>query len=261
MGHSTYHSGTVKLEKRFSRGLAFLGFYTFSKAINSQDSDNAGDGVAPIQNRGLEKGRAGYDRNHRFVGSTTYELPVGRGKRFLNRGGVWNYIFGGYELAWIQTMESGNPLTFGFSNSPYNYYPTWAGSRRPDIVSKPELRDNWRDLGGDRFNLQNINPIIAIDHFAYPAAFTPGNAGRNILTGTPLIWSQLSAKKNFRFGERYELQLRLDYNNVFKTWNYDPPTRTVDYLNPRTFGKVSSEPRTASFGGLPMMNMKIQFTW
>jgi hypothetical protein len=66
-GHSTYHSGAVKLEKRYSRGLTFLTFYEFSKAINSQDNDNDGSGVAPIQNRSLEKARAGYDRNHRSV--------------------------------------------------------------------------------------------------------------------------------------------------------------------------------------------------
>ena len=41
-GHSTFHSGTVKLEKRYSRGLTFTTFYTFSKAIDSQDDDNSG---------------------------------------------------------------------------------------------------------------------------------------------------------------------------------------------------------------------------
>ena len=66
-GHSTFHSGTVKLEKRFSKGFFFNTFYTFSKSINSQDTDNSGSGVAPIQNRSLEKARAGYDRNHRWL--------------------------------------------------------------------------------------------------------------------------------------------------------------------------------------------------
>ncbi|MEK7404181.1 MAG: TonB-dependent receptor, partial [Acidobacteriota bacterium] len=261
MGHSTYHSGTIKLEKRYSRGLTLLTFYTFSKTIDSQDTDNSGSGLAPIQNRGLEKGRAGYDRNHRSVTSLTYELPVGRGKRFLNRGGIWHRIFGGYEIAWIQTLESGNPLTFGFANSPYNYYPTWAGSRRPSLTSKPGLRDNWRDFGGDRFNQNNINPIIDITHFAYPAEFTPGSSGRNIVTGTPLIWSQCSAQKNIPISERFNFQVRWDYNNVLKTWNFNPPTTTVDFLNPRTFGKVSGNPLTASFGGIPMMHLTLQLTW
>ncbi len=260
-GHSTFHSGTVKLEKRYSRGLIFSTFYTFSKAIDSQDADNSGSGVAPIQSRSLEKGRAGFDRNHRYIGVVTYELPLGRGKRWLNRGGVWNWIFGGYEIAWIQTAESGNPLTFGFANSPHNYYPTFAGNRRPDIVSEPRLRDGWRDLGGDRFNLQNINPIIDINHFAYPAPFTPGNSGRNIVTATPLLWSQVSAQKNFKLAERFNFQVRWDFQNALKTYNFNPPTNTVDFQNPRTFGKLSADPRTASLGGQPLMNLTLQLTW
>src|SRR4029079_13114917 len=72
-GHSTYHGRKIKLEKRDPQGLFFSTFYTFAKAINSQDTDQDGAGVAPIQNRGLEKGRAGYDRNHRFNLTANYE--------------------------------------------------------------------------------------------------------------------------------------------------------------------------------------------
>jgi hypothetical protein len=277
-GHSTFHSGTVKLEKRMADGFFLNTFYTFSKAINSQDNDNDGSGIAPIQNRSLEKARAGYDRNHRWIGTVNWELPLGRGKRFLNSRGWTNWIFGGLEISWIQTIESGNPLNFSFANSPYLYYPTFAGNRRPDVVSTPGIRDNWRDLGGDRFNVQNINPVVDISHFALPGgcpqalpaagtqqradqiaqcSFLIGNAGRNIMTGLPLIWSQVSAQKNFVVKERYLWQIRWDFQNAFKTYNFNPPTTAVDFQNPRTFGKVSSDPRTASLGGQPLMNLTL----
>ncbi|MCC6859216.1 MAG: TonB-dependent receptor [Bryobacterales bacterium] len=260
-GHSTYHSGTIKLEKRYSQGVTFITFYTFSKAITSQDDDNAGSGVAPIQNRSLEKARAGYDRNHRYSGHITYELPVGKGRRFMNRGGVLDYILGGYEIAWVQSLESGNPLNFSFSNSPYNYYPTFAGSRRPNLNGTPKIRDNWRDVGPDRFTTNNANAVIDISPFSYPAAFTPGNAGRNITTGLPLAWSTASIKKNFQFRERFNFQVRLDYNNILKTFNFDAPTNTVDLQNPRAFGKISSDQRTANWGGMPIMNLQVSLTW
>jgi hypothetical protein len=260
-GHSTYHSGTVKLERRFSRGLFFSTFYTFSKAIDSQDNNNDGSGVAPIQNRSLEKGRAGFDRNHRYIGTVTYELPFGRGKKWLNRGGWMHYIFGGFDIAWIQTIESGNPLTFSFAGSPSNYWNTFAGTRRPDLVSTPALRDGWRDLGGDRFNKENINPIIDINHFAYPAAFAPGNAGRNIATGTRLLWSQASAAKNIPIGERFNMQIRWDFQNALKTYNFNPPDTTVNFTRPREFGKLTADPRTASLGGQPLMNLTLQVSW
>ncbi len=122
-GHSTFHSGTVKLEKRYSYGLTFTNFYTWSKALDSQDNDQDGTGVAPIQNRAWEKGRAGFDRNHRYIAAVTYELPVGQGRKWMNTGGWKDYVLGGYELAWLQTIESGNPLTFGFDGSPNQLLP------------------------------------------------------------------------------------------------------------------------------------------
>ena len=119
-GHSTYHSGTLKLEKRYSEGLTFLTFYTWSKAINSQDSDNSGDGVNPLQNRGLEKALAGYHRKHRWIGTFLYELPFGPGKPLLNSTGPMQHLFGGWELSMVQTVESGNPYSFSYDGNPNN---------------------------------------------------------------------------------------------------------------------------------------------
>jgi hypothetical protein len=260
-GHSTYHAGTVKLEKRMSKGLTFSTFYTLSKAIDSQDNDNDGSGVAPLSNRGLEKARAGFDRTHRFIGYTTYELPFGKGKQFMSGGGWKQTLFGGYEIAWIQTIESGNPLTFDFAGSPNNYYPTYVGNRRPDLVSQPSLLPNWGDVGGDRFNQANRNPVISINNFAYPAAFTPGNAGRNIMTGTRLLWSQISAQKNWAIKERVQVQLRWDFQNPFHNYNWNPPSTTVNFTTPQLFGKLLADQRTASVGGQALMNLTLQLRW
>jgi len=224
-GHSKFHSRTIKLEKRFSRSFFFTTFYTLSKGLDSQDNDNDGSGVAPIQNRGLEKGRAGFDRNHRYIGTITWELP------------------------------------FGFAGSPFNYYDGFAGNRRPNLVSRPVLRDGWREMGGDRFNKENINPIIDINHFAYPAAFSVGNAGRGITTGTRLLWSQVSASKNIPIGERRNFQIRWDFQNALKNYNFNTPDTTVNFARPREFGKVTSDPRTASLGGQPLMNLTLQLSW
>jgi hypothetical protein len=278
-GHSTFHSGTVKLEKRLSRGMYFNTFYTFSKAIDSQDGDNSGSGVAPITNRALEKARAGYDRNHRWIGVINWELPFGRGKRFMNSGGWKQWLLGGYELSWIQTVESGNPLTFGFGGSPYNYYPTFAGSRRPDLVGEPKFDfSKWDNGGPDRFTQQNRPATIDINAFAYPGgsacpttgataadiarcSFLIGNSGRNIVTGPRLLWSQISAQKNFQVTERLRAQLRWDFQNALKTYNFTGPTTNVDFVNPRTFGKLLDDPRTASLGGQPLMNLTVQLSW
>ena len=269
-----------------SNGLTFSTFYTFSKAIDSQDNDNDGSGVAPIQNRRLEKARASYDRNHRFIAYITYQLPVGKGRKFMNRGGMLNAIFGGYEIAWIQSLESGNPYNFSFAGSPYNYYPGFAGTQRPDVLTTPTLLPDWGNMGGDRFNQANRNPIIDINDFAYPGSalgcpntipatlsaadrqalidkcsFQVGNSGRNIMTGTRLLWSQVSAQKNWRIQERWGIQLRWDFQNVFHNYNWSNPTLAVNFRDPASFGKITADQRTASIGGQALMNLTLQVTW
>ena len=261
-GHSTFHSGTIKLEKRMSRGMFFSTFYTLSKTLNSSDTDNSGGGVAPIQNRSLEKGRAGFDRNHRWIATLNYELPFGRGKKFVNNSRAGNLLLGGMEISTIQTMESGNPLNFSFANSPNNYYPGFAGARRPNLVSTPEYNFGlWNNGGGDRFVQNNRPAVVGMNAFAYPDAFQVGNAGRNILTGPRMAWAQISVQKNFKLKERFQAQLRWDMQNAFKTFNFSGPSTTVDFRNPQTFGKLLDDPRTASLGGQALMNltMMIQF--
>ena len=92
-------------------------------------------------------------------------------------------------------------------------------------------------------------------------SFLIGNAGRNVVTGMRLLWSTVSAQKNIRLYERLTFQVRWDMNNPFKTFNFDTPSTVVDLKNPQTFGKVSGDPRTASWGGQPLMNLTLALRW
>ena len=131
-------------------------------------------------------------------------------------------------------------------------------TRRPDLVGQPEYNfGNWNNGGPNRFTQQALPAVVDINAFAYPAAFTVGNSGRNILTGPRLLWSQVSAQKNFRIGERVNAQFRWDFQNALKTYNFTGPSTTVDFRNPQTFGKLGADPRTASLGGQPFMNITV----
>jgi hypothetical protein len=257
-GRSEYHGGTIKVEKRYSHGLSFLTHYTLSRAMNTQDDDNSGSGPEPLTNRGREWALASHHRKHSFMSNVIYELPFGEGRRFLNRGGAMDAIFGNWSISAIQAFQSGNPLTFTFAGSPFNYYPAFVGDRRPNIVSQPEINDNWRDFYDNRFDVAGMTPVVDIRHFAYPEPFTAGNAGRNILTGTPLIWTTLSVQKDFNMSTDRRLQIRADFNNPFKTWNFNPPNTVVNFQTPATFGKVTSNPETAGFGGAPLWNIAVK---
>ena len=264
-GHSSYHAGTVQLQRRYSQGLVLDTFYTVAKAEDDCDSDyGVCSGVAPITDRNLNKARAGYDRHQTFITSATYELPIGKGRHFLNRNKVLDWIIGGYNLAWVQTFMTGNPMSFSYTDNSNNEYPTSIGNWVPNLVcnhiTEPEF-----GLGGvigpNRFNQSLEGAVLNVNCFAAPAAFTPGNAGRNIVSGPGIIYSQASASKLFRFNERWNLQFRFDMQNPFHNYGFSNPSTQVDFKNPQLFGKITGDQTTASFDGEPLMNFVLKLSW
>jgi hypothetical protein len=241
-GHSTYHSGTIKVQKRFAQGLTFMSFYTFSKAIDDCDNDGLCTGQT-FYDRSLEKGRAGFDITNRSVTYATYELPLGRGRHFMNRGGVLDYIFGGWNITWAQTFQSGLPVTFTMAGSPYNYLPgntTSTAGLRPDQIlpNSQVIVPNY--TVGQRFETQYENSMWNINAFAYPAPFTLGTLGRNTIDGPALAWSQASGSKVFTFREKVHFEIRYDINNVLKNPNFVNPSSVVNLGSPGLFGKPTS---------------------
>jgi hypothetical protein len=247
-GHSTYHSGTVKLQKRFSNGFTLTSFYTRSKAIDDCDNDMLCNGQT-YYDRSLEKGRAGFDLTNRSVTYATYALPFGHGRKFFNTGGIKDHFIGGLNITWIQTFQSGLPVTFTMAGSPYNYLPgntgTAAGTglRPNQILPNSQVTvSNWTI--GDRFNTSLENSMWNLNAFSYPAAFTLGTLGRNTINGPDLVWSQASVSKELQFKERVRLEFRYDINNIFKNPNFANPTSVVNIGSPGLFGKP-----TATTGG------------
>ena len=261
--NSVYHSGTVKLEKRYSYGLSFLTYYTYAKSIDS----STGNRLIP---RKLDRARSGFDRTHQYTGSMNYELPFGKGRKWLNRGGVWDAIFGGYDMVFIYRISSGNPLTFGFAGSPYSYMPTtniaYRSGRPNSTGDRARLRDGWADIGGDRWTRANQNKLIhSMDFFRYPEAFTFGNVGRNTMDRQRFIDHEFSAQKEWKIKERFTIQFRYDFQNPFKWYNLGPPDTTVNFTNPAIFGTIEpstgNEGTTASGGGQPLQNITLAIRW
>ena len=116
-------------------------------------------------------------------------------------------------------------------------------------------------IGGNRFNQKNEGQLISPSYFAGPAAFTPGNAGRNIVTGPAAYYSQFSAKKNLRIKERVTFQLRFDFQNPFHNYAFAAPNTTLDFKNPQFFGKITGETATANIQGEPLMNLMLRLSF
>jgi len=238
-GHNTYHSGSLRVERRFSSGMSLLALYTFAKALDENNADGAATGIT-YYNRRLEKGRAGYDIRHHYLNVLTYELPVGKGRRFLNRGGFLNQVLGNWDVTWPLTLQSGPPTTVTFSGSPNRYLP---GASRPNALAPMEqaVVQGWTP-GPNRFPTSAQNPYLKFDAFAYPAAFTPGTLGRNTFEAPGMTWVQLTVSKSwFFFGERLKGTLRADFNNLpFKQPQWAAPNSVYNTSNPLTFGRFTS---------------------
>jgi hypothetical protein len=234
-GHSTYHAGTIKVEKRFANGFTLTSFYARTKAIDDCDNDQVCSGET-YYNRSLEKGRAGYDITNRTVTYATYALPIGKTRKFMNHGGVLDYVFGGWNVTWVQTYQTGLPVTFTMAGSPYNYLPGNGVMRTTQVLPNDQVNvPNWTI--GDRFNTKIESPMWNINAFAYPAAFTPGTLGRNTINGPHLVWSQASASKQIHVKEFATLELRYDINNIFKNPNFNNPSSVANLTSPGLFGK------------------------
>ena len=253
-GHNSYHGGTLRVEKRMSGGLTFNAFYTMSKTLTEAET---GDNGLTYYNRSLEKGRASYDVRHRFVNVLSYDLPFGRGRRFLNQGGVANQVFGGWQLTWTQTLQSGPPFNVGFAGSPNRYLP---GESRPNILTTHDQAQvsNW-ELGPNRFPTQAQNPYLNASSFAYPTAFTVGNLGRNVFEGPGLLWTQVSIAKWWTVKERYRIQARLDGNNFpIKQPQFGDPNGSFNLNSLGAFARVGSATR-GSFSDIGTSNTNLLF--
>jgi len=265
-GHSSYHSATIQFEKRHSQGLVLNAFYTMAKTLDDCDSDSGTcTGVAPISNRNLAKGRAGYDRHHIWLANATYELPIGAGRRFLNHNRILDLLIGGFNLSWIATIETGNPMTFSYSNNPNNQYPSSIGNWVPNLVcNNIQMVQHYRlgdVIGGNRFDQSAMGAALNSSCFAPPAAFTPGNAGRGIVTGSGAIGNLGSASKTVSISERWKFQVRFDFQNPFHNFALSNPTTGLDFRNPQLFGKITSDPTTFDYFGQPLMDLTFKLSW
>ena len=125
---SNYNSVQVNYTKRYTHGLTSLINYTYSKSLDYGGSAASGGGSAgnpqTVTNLKAGYGASGFDQKHRLVSSTTYELPFGTGKKFLNSGFV-SKLAGGFEIDAITTYDSGPPFSVSLNSGVNSGSPSW----------------------------------------------------------------------------------------------------------------------------------------
>ncbi len=196
-GSSDYQSLQVQLERRFSNGWQFLASYTWSHTLD--DGLGAFDTGQPIDLRQfrLERASSGQDLRHRFVYSSLYELPFGKGKRFgSNWNTVTNFILGGWQVNPILTLQSGFAFTVNANNN------------RPDVVA----------AGTPGSRVVNGVSLLNVANDT-----RPGTLGRNTFTGPGFKNLDFSLFKNFGIFEQLKGQFRWEVYNVTNTPQFSNP--------------------------------------
>lgn len=241
-GHSTYHSGMIRLEKRHSNGIQFLTSYVFSKILTDADSYWVGGAAMDPYNRRLEKSIGQYDITHNLKFSAVWELPFGKGKPFLSGGGPLDWVLGGWRVSGIATYSGGLPLGLGTTVG----LPLFGGANRPII----DTYDGWRpDTVGDEFDPGKDRTIQPASFFPTQPANTFGNMTRYNpkFRSFPIFNENLSFSKSFRVREGIRFDLRGEMFNAFNRVRFGMGSLSLQSQNfgvlSQTAGDQANTPR------------------
>ena len=238
-GLSRYHGLQAKIEKRSDAGFYFLNSFTWSRALDnsSQAFDNSNGNSTSFQdvyNPKADYGLSNYHRKFNNITSVVYELPFGKGRKFLsgaNRG--LDLLAGGWQVSSIVNLRSGEPFNLTYTaaaRAQVAPFLTLLGFNvfRPNITGDPLAPEGQRTVT-NYLNRSNVNLPLYYQPF--------GNAGRNIATGFAFYQADLGASKRFAITERVGLQFRAEAFNVFNRSNFTAPNANVSSV---AYGTITS---------------------
>jgi hypothetical protein len=242
--NSFYNSLQLELTKKFSSGFSALISYTFAKAMDDGGGSEFGQYPQDDNDRKANRARSAVDARQRLVFSPIWQLPVGNGKRWLNRGGVANGILGGWEISAVWNIQSGFP--FGPISS-QDFSNTGSVSPYPDRTCSgvgQKTVSSWFDASC--FTTVALSAALANGQPRF------GNSGRNILDAPGQNNLDLALIKDFQLGEHFKLQFRAESYNIANQAHFGFPVATVGNPN---IGQLTS----ASDGRDTQFGLKLQF--
>jgi len=248
-GSSWYNGLEVSLTKRLSHGLQFLASYAFSKTLDTDgaDIDSTSSGNALTlgdQNSPQQRwGRASFDRRHRFVFSTTWELPSP-----LRR--IQRKIAGGWGLSAVTTIQSGSALTVSDTNSTNVFGISEDRAQLTGNCAKDQVVSGG-STGSKLNNYFNkacftTPPVIGADGVG--TAF--GDSGTGIVDGPGQANLDLALSKAVRLDwprEKSTIEFRGEFFNAFNHAQFANPD--TNFTSP-TFGVISKTSVNARVGQL-----------
>jgi hypothetical protein len=197
---SNYHSLQVTANRRFAKGLDFGLAYTWSKALNYQDDDDATIS-ALVSPRIWNYGLAGYDRAQVLKLNFVWTVPKAPWKNALSR-----YTLNDWNVSGIATMSSGAPAAIGYSFvNPVDITGTASQGARISQTGDANLPK------GEK----NFSRNFRTEVFVPPTVGTIGNSARTSVRLPGFQNWDLTAAKSFPITERARMQFRAEFYNAF----------------------------------------------
>jgi hypothetical protein len=226
-GSAFYNAMQIQVEKRYTSGLSFLVSYNLSRMMSNTNSGFTSFAATSL-NKDNQKAEWSVDNNDQtqvLTIAATYELPFGKGRRFMNRGRIANAAFGGWQLSPLLSYASGSPLQVGVPGNPLGI-----GGNRPNLVSGQPLQYSYN-------NVYAGLPVINAAAFSDPGPWAIGNEPRYLsgLRSPAGLNENVALAKYFAVGEKVKFKLEIEYFNVLNRVIFGSPNTSL--LDPN-FGKV-----------------------
>ena len=211
------------------RGLYFQAAWTLAK--NLTDTEDASEGGPTLENaydRSGWRGDSQFVPRHRFIGNVIWELPVGHGRRYLNRPGLVDRILGGWQLSALYVAQTGDYFSPTFSGSDPSNTNTIGG--RADRIGDGNLPKSQRTI--DRW--------FDASAFAVPPAGSGrfGNTGRGVLIGPGRHAANLGLFKSFRVLENSYVRVQATATNFVNHPVFGNPATNISV--PASVGTIRS---------------------
>jgi outer membrane receptor protein involved in Fe transport len=224
--NSIRHAVSASLRRQHNKGFSYTVNYTYGKGFDN--ASQSGSVRFVDFNSVLSPGHvnfgadpsvdwsvSSYDIKHAASGSFLWDLPFGRGRRFLSSApGFVDAILGGWSLSGVGRWETGPPLSVILTDG--NGLTTQTRQIRPDLVPGVSLYNP--RYSKDCPITAACEPYFNSAAFTRPALGVLGNAPRTFDEARWPSWEtlDLAVQKNFYLGKdkRRRLQLRLDAINA-----------------------------------------------
>jgi hypothetical protein len=239
-GDSTANAGSLRVRKRLAKGVSLGGTFTYSKSLDDASTIGAGSSVVSATGKitgvtvvaqnafdlSAERGLSSFDQRFRITGDYLWELPLGKGRRWLSSAGWKQDFLGGWQYSGDWTIASGLPFTPRLLGSYTNVNSGVNGTLRADVTGQPVGISN-----------PSIDEWFNTTAFVIPTPGQYGNARRNSIEGPGEVLFDMAMTKLIPLKESRTVELRFSSTNVFN----HPIYSSIDtVLNSPTYGRVIS---------------------